>query len=112
MFDFVFGRRIGRVGFLAGFLLTMVAVLPWLVPLEEKEFLSTSEAAMFIAGIVALVFSNLVLSAWRCHDFGKSGWHDFWTNELPFIGGFVSIYEMLFKPGDPHWNAWGPPPRF
>jgi len=112
MFDFVFSRRIGRVGFVAGVVLTMIAVLPWLNYLDRKEYLSTAEMAMYVAGIAVLVLANLVLTTWRCHDFGQSGWHDFWTNQLPFIGGFVSLYEMLFKPGDPHSNAWGPPTRF
>ena len=112
MFDFIFGRRIGRIGFLGGTVLSMAVVIPWLVHLDGKEYLRSSEAAMFVGGIVVLIFSNLVLSTWRCHDFGQSGWHDFWTNQIPYVGGFISLYEMIFRPGDPQWNAWGPPTRW
>ena len=38
------------------------------------------------------------------------GWHDFWNNQIPFVGGFISLFELLFKPGDRHRNSFGKPP--
>lgn len=104
----VFHRRIGRVGYVAGLVLSSALALPYLWGAESTASSFSDDPKKFaVAG--AYIFINFLLSTWRCHDFGKSGWHDFWNNQIPFIGGFISLFELIFKSGDPHMNSFGKP---
>jgi uncharacterized membrane protein YhaH (DUF805 family) len=101
-------RRIGRLGYAAGLVISTALILPLI--LADKASLSLTDRPKEAVSILLYAAFNILISAWRCHDFGKSGWHDFWNNQIPFVGGLISFFELLFKPGDPHMNSFGKPP--
>jgi uncharacterized membrane protein YhaH (DUF805 family) len=60
--------------------------------------------------VIFMVGGSFCLTAWRCHDFGKSAWENFWTEQVPIIGGLWALCELLFIPGDKKRNGYGDPP--
>jgi uncharacterized membrane protein YhaH (DUF805 family) len=62
--------------------------------------------------LLAILVWSVCLTAWRCHDYGKSLWSNFWTEQIPFIGQLLALWDLLTKPGDSGHNAYGAPPRF
>ena len=93
----------------AGLAVSALVALPQIVA-NPTPFSSIADRPKEVALALGYVAFNFLISVWRCHDFGKSGWHDFWNNQIPFVGGFISLFELLFKPGDPHRNSFGKPP--
>jgi uncharacterized membrane protein YhaH (DUF805 family) len=106
----VLNRRIGRVGFALGYLpvLGIVLVLTWNMP-NHKWPIDWSPSRIVVATSL-LLWSGLI-TAWRCHDFGKSAWSDFWTEQAPVIGPLLSLWDLFFTPGEPLNNAYGPVPK-
>lgn len=81
---------------------------------------------LFLAGLVGLVWASLALAIKRLHDMGMGGIHLVWIAGLGAIGGAVEETSsalsvictlaslgvqlwLLFTPGEPHSNDYGPP---
>ncbi len=102
-------RRIARIGFVLGYGTTIGVMFAFPHLLD----LATSHERRFAIGavlVISIVSAVICLTAWRCHDFGKSAWDNFWTEQVPFIGGIWALFELLFIPGDKARNGYGDPP--
>jgi uncharacterized membrane protein YhaH (DUF805 family) len=104
-------RRIGRIGYATGVVLSTLLILTHFWP-SIGHRAPVGDRPDLLAIALAYIAFGYLLAAWRCHDFGKSGWHDFWNNQIPIVGGLISLFELFFKPGDPRANSYGKPPRF
>ena len=106
----ILNRRIGRLGFALGYLpvLALLVALTWDAPNHRWNVGSDPHR---IALFVGVLLWTICVTAWRCHDFGKSAWSDFWTSQAPFIGPLVSLWDLFATPGEPHANAYGPVPK-
>jgi uncharacterized membrane protein YhaH (DUF805 family) len=104
-------RRIGRLGFTVGYAASAAALIaiPALMHLypghQQKTVALMFLAAFGVGGMICVI-------AWRCHDFGKTGWHYFWTDQVPVVGSLWALLELFFLPGDQGRNGYGDPPSF
>ena len=108
---FILHRRIGRAGFIIGYAFSVGVAFAFPRILD----LATSHEQRFLYGVALVIFllaSFICLPAWRCHDFGKSAWDNFWTEQIPVIGGIWALFELLFIAGDKGRNGYGDPPAF
>jgi len=62
--------------------------------------------------IGCLLLWSSCLTAWRCHDYNKSAWSNFFTEQVPFIGPIVALWDLVSKPGDQGFNSYGAPSKF
>jgi uncharacterized membrane protein YhaH (DUF805 family) len=62
--------------------------------------------------VAALGLVGWTLVVVRCHDFNRTVWLTFWTDQVPVIGPFWALYELVAKPGSVGMNSYGMPPRF
>jgi hypothetical protein len=104
-------RRIGRLGYAVGSA-PVYAFLLFIYRSEPNHRWSLEGHGERIPIVLALVAWEICLSAWRCHDFGKPLSWDFWTNQIPIVGGLISWWELHFKAGDAKRNPYGHVPRF
>jgi uncharacterized membrane protein YhaH (DUF805 family) len=101
--------RIGRMGFvvglgvltIAGFAINAIATL--------KPFGLPPEIAAQALGVGVLAAACFLVT-WRCHDFNKSFWHAFWTDQVPVIGPLWALYELFVTPGTDGMNSYGHKP--
>jgi uncharacterized membrane protein YhaH (DUF805 family) len=102
-------RRIGRLGFVIGYASTAVVVMafPYILGLARSHEQRFAIAAALVTFLIA---ASICLPAWRCHDFGKSAWDNFWTDQIPIIGSVWALFELLFIAGDKQRNGYGDPP--
>lgn len=72
---------------------------------------SESGAPLIIAYIISVIvgLSSWIVGAQRCRDFGWSGWAIL-LNIIPAVGTIFFI-AILFVPGTPGPNKFGPDPR-
>jgi uncharacterized membrane protein YhaH (DUF805 family) len=103
--------RIGRLGFVVG--LASLAVAGFLVaPIAAlRPFHVHPDLARQILFVV-LGLASWTLVVLRCHDFNRTIWLTFWTDQVPVIGPIWALYELLTMPGSTGMNSYGPPPRF
>ena len=47
-----------------------------------------------LAGLL-LLLPSLAVSVRRLHDTGRSGWHVFWSNVIPFIGLMLVVFALI-----------------
>jgi len=104
--------RISRREYLLGtvfILFVNVALLFFLVGHSPAE---PGPAFVFLALFAGLplTIAQLVLASKRAHDFGLPGIFVLLLI-VPFVG-FCWLLALLFWPGNPGPNAYGPPPRF
>ncbi len=107
----IWDRRIGRVGFVVGYLV-LVAVAYWIWSEVPDGNFHLQENPVLIGKTAVLAFLILMLSAWRCHDYGESLWSNFVDEQVPVVGGFLALWDLVTKPGNPDHNSYGPVPRF
>ena len=103
--------RIGRLGFVVG--LVSLAVAGFLVgPIAELRpfHVHPDLGRQLLAAALVLVGWTLVVV--RCHDFNRTVWLTFWTDQVPVIGPLWALYELVAKPGSVGMNSYGMPPRF
>jgi uncharacterized membrane protein YhaH (DUF805 family) len=62
-----------------------------------------------LIAILGFLLPNLACSARRLHDLGASGWFAL-VIFVPYIGVILALLTLLL-PGQPHENAYGPPPK-
>ena len=105
----ILNRRVGRVGFLLC-LLPLYAIVFALVRSEGYQTWHVNGDPKRFMLWLALLLWSILISAWRCHDFNKSAWSNFWTEQVPIIGPFVGLWDLLSKPGTPGRNSYGPVP--
>jgi uncharacterized membrane protein YhaH (DUF805 family) len=74
---------------------------------SSSEILNIISVIIGAATIIALIPIGLSLQFRRWHDLGKSGWYIL-LSLIPFFGSFVGLY-LLFAPGKPEDNIYGPP---
>lgn len=108
----------GRVGRLHYFLVNLACAVglfaPFLVGTEVDP--ATGEAPPPPAAFVLVVLLMFLAGMWvstanavrRLHDCGRTGWLVL-LGLLPLIGFALGLY-LLFNPGDPLPNQYGPPP--
>jgi uncharacterized membrane protein YhaH (DUF805 family) len=106
----VLHRRIGRLGYAIGSI-PVYALLIFIFWSEPSHRWSLEGHLDRVPIVLALLAWDTCLSAWRCHDFGKPLSWDFWTNQIPIVGGLISLWELHFKPGDTTRNAYGHVPK-
>jgi uncharacterized membrane protein YhaH (DUF805 family) len=105
--------------FLYGLVMGFVCVIPQIVlkVMEMQQEVPDPELlgpAGVILGILALIFAlisiycGVILGIKRLHDLDKSGWF-LLILFIPIIGLLMVIY-LLFFPGTPGPNRFGPPP--
>jgi uncharacterized membrane protein YhaH (DUF805 family) len=103
--------RIGRSGFVVGLL--SLAASGWLVaPIASLRLFHVHPELGSKLLFLALAIASWTLVVLRCHDFNRSAWLTFWTDQVPVIGPFIALYELLAKPGSVGMNSYGSPPRF
>lgn len=102
--------RVGRNGFALGYMPVWV-VLGYIQMNLQSVRDAPVRSLLYLAIAVTIVWA-MVLAAWRCHDFIKSGWSNFWTDQTPLIGPILGFWDCLFTLGDQGRNSYGPPPRF
>ena len=102
-------KRIGRTGFALGYL-PVLALVAYLAKTSIGHSWRPSDATGYLLFAVVF-FWSICLTAWRCHDFGKSAWSNFWTEQIPLIGPFLGLWDLISKPGDLGNNEYGPVPR-
>ena len=107
----IIDRRIGRLGFLLGYLILLAVASVFVSTLPEHSGSFGEDPTRLFIWLALLAWS-ILLAAWRCHDFNQSAWSNFWTEQLPLIGPFLALWDLLTKPGDPYVNSYGPPPWF
>lgn len=102
LLGFGLGGRMGRLGYMAGFLL-LSCLSFWGV------MLAVAYGNTFIAGVllIALVVPYLRLLILRCHDLDWSGW---WVllSLVPIVGMVFSLVLLAVR-GTPDDNRFGPP---
>jgi uncharacterized membrane protein YhaH (DUF805 family) len=101
--------RVGRVGFVLGNV-PLLAAAYWHDSLGAHLFHNAPPelAGKFI--LVGYVIGAVFLTVLRCHDFNQTLWNNFWTEQIPVIGQFWALAELLFKPGTEGHNSFGPQP--
>jgi uncharacterized membrane protein YhaH (DUF805 family) len=103
--------RIGRLGFVAG-LASLAAAGLLVAPIAAlRPFHMHPDLARQIL-FLALALASWTLVVLRCHDFNRTVWLTFWTDQVPIIGPLIATYELLAKPGSVGMNNYGGPPRF
>lgn len=116
---FALNGRIGRVRYLGYSVASSFLMLPIFAVLLSVmgvfSFASRGPEAIgagLILGILAmcaLAFAvGIILARRRLHDLGKTGWLSL-LMLVPFVGFFFYLW-LIFGPGDPHANEYGPPP--
>ena len=103
-------RRIGRAGFAIGYLPVFAIVVVSALTQGLMSAHSPQTPAKYVA-LAAFLLWSICLTAWRCHDYGKSAWSNFWTEQVPIIGPFLGLADLLFKRGDAGHNGYGPVPK-
>lgn len=104
-------RRIGRIGFALGYL----PILMLVIGLHNNPAYSSGNIdgdSKKYAVLIGILIWSICLTAWRCHDYNKSAWSNFWTEQVPLVGPIVGLWDLLSKPGDTGYTSYGPPPRF
>jgi uncharacterized membrane protein YhaH (DUF805 family) len=106
----ILNRRIGRIGFL-------ICLLPWFA--VGATLITTSENHVWrpnnLSGValwLALMLWPILITAWRCHDYGKSAWSNFWTEQMPFVGPLLGLWDLFTTPGTKGRNSYGLQPPF
>ena len=103
-------RRIGRIGYTIASV-PFYALLLFLLLSQPDHRWSLEGHPERVVITMLIVGWEMCFAALRCHDFGKPFSWDFWTNQIPIVGGLISMWELHFKAGDPKRNAYGPIPR-
>jgi uncharacterized membrane protein YhaH (DUF805 family) len=101
--------RIGRLGFVLGNV-PLVAMAYWHDAVGAHVF---HQASPDVAGrmvLVAYLFGAIFLTVLRCHDFNETVWGNFWTEQIPIVGQFLALGELLIKPGTVGPNSYGSAP--
>ena len=102
LLGFSLGGRMGRLGYVAGFLL-LSCLSFWGV------MLAVTYTNAFIAGVllITLIVPYLRLLVLRCHDLDWSGW---WVvlSLVPIVGMVFSLVLLAVR-GTPDDNRFGPP---
>ena len=104
-------RRVGRVGFALGYL-PILGLIFALVLRSNGARWHVGDDPQRLVMFLAIFAWSVLITAWRCHDYGKSAWSNFWTEQIPLVGPFLGLWDLLSKPGDTGHNAYGPTPRF
>lgn len=103
-------RRIGRAGFAIGYLPVLATVVASALTQGMMSAHSPKTPETYIAFAAFLIWT-ICLTAWRCHDYGRSAWSNFWTEQAPIIGPLLGLADLLFKRGDAGHNGYGPVPK-
>lgn len=107
--------RIGRLHYFGINLACAIAlVLPFLVGTTVDP--DTGQAAPMSASAALILLLVVLAGAWlgtanairRLHDCGRTGWLVL-LSPVPLVGFGLGLY-LLFNPGDPLPNRFGPPP--
>jgi len=106
----LWNRRIGRLAFALGFIpvLVLALALAWSAP--DHRWRADGDPTR-IALVFVLAAWTALVTAWRCHDYGKSAWSNFWTDRIPIVGPLIGLWDLLSKPGDARRNSYGPVPK-
>jgi uncharacterized membrane protein YhaH (DUF805 family) len=106
----ILNRRIGRLGFALGYLPVLAVVWSLVLSAPDYRWHVDGDPKRFALWLGILLWS-ICITAWRCHDYGKSAWSNFWTEQVPFVGPLFGLWDLLSKPGDAGRNAYGPVPK-
>lgn len=108
----------GRIGRLQYFLINLGCAVGLIAPLliGTETDPATGEAPAPPVALVLLVLLVFLAGAWvsittsirRLHDCGRTGWLVLLT-PMPFLGFALGLY-LLFCPGNPGPNRYGPAP--
>ncbi len=104
----ILDRRIGRLGFLLG-QIPVVAVDATFHAISGTSGVRVNSAVG--VRVVAALAWDVLITMWRCHDFDKSLWSNFWTEQLPVVGPFLGAWDLITTPGSPGFNTYGRPPK-
>jgi len=103
--------RIGRVGFTVG-TLTLYVVAYASRAIGTFAFSHTPPDLGRTLVLVCVGMASVFLAVLRCHDFNETIWNNFWTDQIPFVGQFMALWELVTKPGTPGMNSYGAMPPF
>ena len=93
----------------------LAAMTMALVPPDAAGNIGLPNAANPAVAVIGLIaFLLIVLTLWastaigakRCHDLGRSGWY-LLLGLVPLANIWLMI-EIMFVPGEPRDNKWGP----
>ena len=106
---FALKGRIGRLRYFAyAMLLTMIAIIPYLVFIAMKGAVAADASPLKHVLLLPSYAAGILLATRRLADIGHSRW---WAVLMPIP--FVSIIPFLYlviRPGDEQANAYGLPP--
>ncbi len=111
---FSFRGRSGRLEYFLHSISELFVILGFiflLVSLEEMGIESSADIVGFLllGALLLSVISEIAVTARRLHDLDQSGWM--------ILAGLIPIYniiqgfQLLFSPGTPFNNRYGPPPK-
>ncbi len=119
----IYCSPVGRIRrlpyFLYGLLIGVISVLPQIAlsvmtgqqDVADPELLGAPGVVLsilaFIFALIAL-YGGIILGIKRLHDLDKSGWF-LLIFLIPIVGLLLALY-LLFFPGTPGPNRFGPPP--
>jgi uncharacterized membrane protein YhaH (DUF805 family) len=106
---FSFSGRIGRVRYLGWSAALLMAIMGlYLVAAIALAISPVLGGVLMTAIIVASTVVSAQIGVQRLHDIGWSGW--LWLLNLVPVVNVVIALIMLFAPGTPSANTYGPPP--
>lgn len=110
--DFFTGAgRVGRlkhVGISLGLGVVNVVLLFAMASTDPLTGEATIPASYLLVGL-GFGWLGWANSIRRVHDLGRSGWFTLWT--LVPLAGLVAALYIMFMPGDPNSNPYGPSPK-
>src|SRR5690242_1414548 len=92
-------RRIGRLGYLLGQIPVLLFIVILSATTGSTEVSLGHTPAIVAVPAIAIALWDLVLTAWRCHDFNQSLWSNFWTEQIPFVGPLLGLWDVITTPG-------------
>lgn len=87
----------------------IVALIADTLILGYNSYTSTPNGYLFTWLGLGLVAPSVSAASRRAHDFGQSGWLAVLT-VIPYIG-WIAVLVLIFVPGNPGPNQYGPDPK-
>lgn len=102
--------RLGQKGYVIGVIAIVLANLTWVVFVKSLNP-SEPNIVLILALLIPSLFSNLAITARRCHDFNQSLFATFWRDQIPVVGPIMGAIDVFGTPSDSGSNRYGPPSK-
>ncbi len=109
-FFFRANGRISRIEYALGLIFLQAINLALLTVILTADNLTPEQVLPILVISLPLTVALAVIMAKRCHDIGLPG--SFFLLALVPVIGLIWPIALVFVPGNPGANAYGPPPAF